>query len=66
MKLPKYLVHLSSHICFIVVIDMEEYGGDLDDDGADAIEFGNTIRGVQLKRLHVLLGDCGIEQAYEG
>ena len=72
MALPNYLVHLPINNDAIVDIDVEEElnergnGGDLYDDGENAREFDDTMRGVELKRSRVLLGYYGIDQADGG
>ena len=64
-------MHLPTHNCLIMEIDLEKElnerrnGGDLDDDGDDAREFGDTMREVELERSRFSLGDYGIEQSGE-
>ena len=61
VALPKYLVHLPGHNCFIVDIDFEEElservnGGNLYDDGNDVQYFDDSMREFELERSHVLL-----------
>ena len=61
-------MHFPSQNDAIVDIDVEEdlneriIGGNSDGDCDYAREFGGTMREVELERLHVLLGDEGIEK----
>ena len=63
VALPNYMMRLPSQNDFIMDINGEEElnkrgnGGDSDDDGEDARDFGDTMREVELERSRVMLGD---------